>query len=98
MKSLARSLLFGFLALAFVGTTSAAFADSPSERAIAALKKIDNKPDKLTVILIPLLVKAIQSKSAELEQETGIKLDFIEKGVIPTSCAKRSRNSDRSIY
>ncbi len=82
MKNLARSLLFGFLAVAVVGVTSTAFADSPSERAIAALKKIDNKPDTITVITIPLLVKAIQSKSAELEQEVGIKLDFIEKGVL----------------
>ena len=80
MRSLARSLFFGLLALAFVGTT--AFADSPSERAIAGLKKIPNKPDTLTVITIPLLTKAIQSKSAELEQQVGIKLDFIEKGVL----------------
>ena len=83
MRSLARSLLFGFLALAFVGTTAAyATSDSPSERAISALKKIPNKPDTITVITIPLLVKAIQSKSVELEKEVGIKLDFIEKGVL----------------
>lgn len=83
MRSLARSLLFGFLAFAFVGTTTAyAGSDSPSERAMTALKKIPNKPDELTIILIPLLVKAIQSKSAELEKETGIKLDFIEKGIL----------------
>ena len=81
MRSLARSLFFSLLALAFVGTT-AAYADSPSERAIAALKKIPNKPDTITVITIPLLVKAIQSKSAELEKEVGIKLRFIEKGVL----------------
>ena len=67
MRSLARSLFFGFLVFAFVGAT-AAVADSPSERAIAALKKIPNKPDTITVITIPLLVKAVQSKSAEREK------------------------------
>ncbi len=81
MKSLARLVLFGFLVFAFIGTT-AATADSPSERAMAALKKISNKPDTVTIITIPLLVKAIQSKGAELEKEAGIKLKFIEKGVL----------------
>ena len=83
MKRLAQSLLLSAAAVFLVGTTAAfAGGHTPSERAVAALNKIQNKPDEITIITIPLLTKAMSSKSGELEAAVGIKLNFIEKGIL----------------
>ena len=80
-----RTRLFGsILAAAFALAPLASYAaPGAAERAIQALNSMKRPRDmKVTVILIPLLTKAVQDAGADLQKQTGIKLEFIEKGVL----------------
>lgn len=85
MRRKVTPLVAAFVAMLAFGPpfVSPLSADTPSERAIKALNSIE-RPKQMTVsvILIPLLTKAIESVAPKLEKRTGIQLQFIEKGVL----------------
>ena len=71
-----RTRLFGsILAAAFALAPLASYAaPGAAERAIQALNSMKRPRDmKVTVILIPLLTKAVQDAGADLQKQTGIK-------------------------